>query len=209
MVTKPTGRPRGRPRKNGQPKPMGRRGRPRRPVSTDPNRYAFAIFELCIQDAKKRGISELAVVETLVGLAFGAVVPTSENLARAAGGVAHRVWMPPYKLPPWRLKQDPSEPAECWRYGNAFRPWADDLRRNLRRLRKGPDGAWLRAMTSALLLCCEGEIHKIDEACAHAASVGESAYFEEHLRPLMIERRAMIDTVERQRSLSEVPAPAS
>jgi hypothetical protein len=178
-------------------------------VSTHPNRYAFAFFELCIQDAKERGFSELTVVETLVGVAFGAVVPTPENLARAAGGVAHRVWMPPYKLPPWRLKQDLSETAECWRYGNAFRPWADDLRRNLRRLREGPDRAWLRAMTSALRLCCEGEIDKLDEARTLAASVGESAYFEEHMRPLMIERRAMIDTFERQRSLSEVPAAAS
>jgi len=179
-VSNPTGRPRGRPRKSVASPAARLRGRPQEPLANDPNRYALAIFEAHLRGADVHGISELRMAETLVGIAFGAVVQTPDNFERLACGQPYQVWMPPVKLPPWRLKQDPSERGENWRYGNAFRPWADDLRRKLRRLRKGQndDANWLRAMSLAWYICLQGNGDKVEDARQLARSVGESEYFE-------------------------------
>jgi hypothetical protein len=45
MVTKPTGSPRGRPKKTKEPSPKCSRGRPTKSPKNDPDRYLLAFFQ--------------------------------------------------------------------------------------------------------------------------------------------------------------------
>lgn len=180
-MTKPTGKPRGRPPKPVTPLITRLRGRPRKPLARDSNRYALAIFEAFLRAASVRGISELVIVELLAGLAFGEITP--ENIARAARGEAYSVWMPPFKL-------DEHNVGINWRSGNAFRPWADDLRRKLRRLRtaQNEDSEWLRSMSLAWYICLMGGAEYVANARRFAETAGEQEYFEQIMHPELLAR---------------------
>jgi hypothetical protein len=183
MVTKPTGRPRGRPKKPDQPKPKKVRGRPPQPLAANPDRYALAYFEAHFLGAAlhRDRVSELQVAEQLAAQVYGETVQTPENLASKARGERYQVWMPPF-----RLDQRPYDGAPNWRHGNSFRPWADDLRRKLRRLRNGSndDARWLRAMGIAWFVCLQGNVDEIEYARGLAGSAGEAAFFEEKMLPV-------------------------
>jgi hypothetical protein len=180
MVSKRTGMPRGRPQKHALPLEKRSRGRPPKPLATDPDRYALALFEAHIRVAADAGMSELRMAETLTGLAYGLIVPTRENIDRLLRGEPFLVEMQPWRLPPWRLKQGPSERSESWRLGNAFRPYADDLRRKLLRLRNGEDAQWLGTMASIWDICLRQQVDRIEDARRLAASI---EYFEKELLP--------------------------
>jgi hypothetical protein len=182
MDTPRTGRPRGRPRKEVEAKPRRARGRPRQPLAQNPKRYALAVFEAALRRGAAYGISELRVAETLVASAFGAVVRTPENLAELTNGRPFRVWMPSFRL-------DEQNVGVNWRHGNAFRPWADDLRRKLRRLRcsGNEDAKWLEAMSKSWQICLDGTIERLEEAQRLAESVGEREYFQKYWRPILEE----------------------
>jgi len=169
MVTKKTG---------------GKRGRPTGPVMDDPDRYALALFDAKVQIGKKRGVSERAVLKLLLVDAIGAVHPTPDNLARMVNGLPFRMWTLPLRLPPKELKRDRVEDE---RYRDAFAPYLDDLRRELRKLRTRVDarGVWHRKMKRVWFLYhVEGaDAAVIDLARRLAASVGEAAYFEKELLP--------------------------
>ena len=182
MVSKPTGRPRGRPRKSVVSLAAGPVGRPFKPLARDPNRWALAFVERAIRAGAAAGYSELRIIDTFVTGQFGRIVETPENLERLRRDQLLYVWMRGSRLPPWRMKQSPSDRCETWRYKNAFRPFIDDLRRKLRRHRgRNDDANRLRTMADILEICLIGK--RIDKARRLAASIGEAEYFEEKLRP--------------------------
>jgi hypothetical protein len=96
------------------------------------------------------------------------------------------VWTRPLRLPPKELKRDRVEDE---RYRDAFAPYLEDLRTQLHKLRIRNDtrGVWHRVMSRVFrLFCIVDDAAMIDLARRLAASVGESAFFEKELLPLMI-----------------------
>ena len=156
MVSKPTGRTRGRPRK---------------PLAERPGRYVFAQLEAFIQRAKERGLKEFQVAEVVASMLSSDISPIPGNPAG-------------FVLNPsdYRKTEDADKKAEQHRYGKAHRALADDLRRTLRRFRKDP---WFLPMTASWRLCIDGELEKVDEARSLATSVGEEAFFDAEMLPKM------------------------
>jgi hypothetical protein len=175
MVTKPTGRPRGRTPKPAAPKgPVGRPG-----FASDSERWGLATVECIVQNGIRGGLSEAAVLDMAATIRFGFVLPTPENAEALRHGLPLRFGLISSKLdrlPLNRRKQDPADPHEP-RHKNAFTLIAHDLGRTLRKLRKR-DGARLQTMVDVLNCYRGGEVA---EAQRLAASIGESAYFEKVL----------------------------
>jgi hypothetical protein len=146
----------------------------------------LALCEAAVRRGARHGISELKIVETFAALAFGKIVPTPNNLAAALTGGRFCVWMPPFKL-------DERNAGLSYRHGNAFRPWVDDLRRKLRRLRRSnaDDARWLVAMGRAWDICLDGAIERLDEAQRLAEAVGEREHFQMRMRPELIARSGL------------------
>jgi hypothetical protein len=65
MVSKPRGRPRGRPKK---------------PLAQDPDRWPLVLLERDVRAGMARGYSNLAMHDMLATFRHGAVVETQENL---------------------------------------------------------------------------------------------------------------------------------
>jgi hypothetical protein len=86
--------------------------------------------------------------------------------------------MPPNrKLLRWRLEQEPAETHVWpWRYANVFRPFTDDVRRKLRRLKcqSNEDAGRLDTMVAVWELCLFGDASAVEEAWRLAASIGET-----------------------------------
>jgi hypothetical protein len=182
MVTKSTGRPRGRPRKSVASPAVRPAHSPSMPLANDPDRWALAFVERGIRAGTAQGISELRIIDTFVSLKRGGLLRTPDNLERFRSGRPFRVWTPPLRLPPWRVKQGLSDRCESWRYKNAFRPYVDDFRSKLRRYRKRDDDARrLRTMADIWEICLRG--NRVDKARRLAASIGETKHLEEILRP--------------------------
>jgi hypothetical protein len=179
MVTKPTGRKPGRPRKP-LPPPMKRRARGSIPPEKNPNRYALAAFEACARIAVAHGAKRLALLEQLVTGTFGEVVPEPDNIARFLRGEPCQFWLS-------RVSRVPNEAAafRSWRYKHAFRPPLALLRNKLDHLLKSEDakGRWHRAYVDVWEICISLDLSRIEEARRKAASVGESDHFERELRP--------------------------
>ncbi|HEY8215116.1 MAG TPA: hypothetical protein VIG36_13420 [Methylocystis sp.] len=181
-MTKPAGKPRGRPRKAKAPKPLRRRGRPEKPLSEREDRHALAFIQAAL-DRPDLDMSERALTTMLAGLRYGRVVETRENLKAMLKGE------------PFLVAMDPTESRAVpddgrWRHGNAFRPRADDIARTLRRARSGSvidkDRRWLSCMSRAWAICLQ---RRVDEAwlAAHlAAMAGESEYFEQVMEPILM-----------------------
>jgi hypothetical protein len=177
------------------PKTGGSRGRPVGGVMDHPDRYALAMFDAKVAIAKARGkvrgkargVSERAVLKTLLAFAIGKVVPTPDNLAALSQGLPFRMWTLPLRLPPKELKRDRVEDE---RYRDALTPYVADLQHQLRNLRTRNDwrGVWHRKMRGVyvLVMLRDGDAAaKIDLARQLAASVGESGFFEKELVPQM------------------------
>ncbi len=180
MVSKPTGRPRGRPRKS-VASPARPVGRPPMPLADDPDRWALAFVERAIRATAAQGIKELRIIDTYVTWQLGVPVVDAANLDRLEpyrrGRPGFWVWMPESK----HLAALKCSPAP-WRYEHAFRPYIDDLRARLRRYRRRDDDARrLRIMADVWEICLRG--NRIDKARRLAASIGEAEFFEEEMRP--------------------------
>ena len=134
------------------------------------------------------------MLKALLGMAIGEVVPTPDNLASMRQRLPFAMRIKPQlpaRLPSWELERDRVEDE---RYRDAFAPYVDDLRRQLRNLRTRPDlrGRWHRRMSDVFLLffVIDAGAAGVDRARRLAAEVGEDAYFENELLPRMIARRA-------------------
>jgi hypothetical protein len=157
VVTKPTGRPRGQPRK---------------PLAERPGRYLYAELEAWVQRAKDDGFSELGAVSTLALVLSADLSPAGNPMGLA--------------LTPSRRRQEKGNNAEHHRYRGAHLPLADDLARTLRSFRNDPDAAaWFVPMVAACRLVIDGDLKRAGDARALAASVGEAAHFDAAMAPAM------------------------
>jgi hypothetical protein len=158
-----------------------RRGRPKGPVKDNPDRYLLARIEAEIVRVEGR-FSERKVIKTLVAVAIGQAVDTAENRDRIRRGL-------PFEMNtlPGRLQARGLQPGRVddERYRDAFAPYLDDLRRQLRDLRERKDarGDWHRTMVRVFGLVIDGV--SIDNARELAESIGERAFFDERLATLM------------------------
>jgi hypothetical protein len=184
MASKATGRKRGRPRRHPAKQKRSSAGRPYIPLAEDPQRWSLAFLERGIRAGKAVGLSESRIIDTYVTMTRGKIVETSENLKLLAREEPFYCWTTPELLPPWRVQQDPSAKTRSPRYENAFSPHIDNLRTGpLRRYRNRPDDVnRLHTMADIVELCLRGK--RVDKARRLSASIGETQYFEEHLRPL-------------------------
>ena len=142
MVTKPTGR---------------RRGRPRLPLRDDPERYWVARF-LAQCELKGPGMTDRQIALAMTAVRYGEAVADSENvgnLATASGPVDFKY----VKDSGLRGREDSKEP----RNRSAFHPRADDLLRKARHLRSSHDQddcKWLVAMREAWVQTLSGSPEK-------------------------------------------------
>ena len=109
MVTKRTGRP---------------RGRPSIPLAQRPSRHLFAELAASIQRAREGGISELKAVGALAIMLSADIAPAGNRTG--------------FTLTPSKRRQEKGNNAEHHRYGAANLPLADDLTRTLRSFRNDP-----------------------------------------------------------------------
>jgi hypothetical protein len=188
VVTKPTGRPCGRPRKYPTAQPKTRsQGRPPKPIAGDPERYRLALAGAVFRDAVERGISESRAAESLCK--FRSMVDTPDNWDRLFCGEKVDLYAPRRKgsVDKWS-----SGKIGQWRDGNEFRPYAHDSATKNRRLRVRADhnGYWLQAMILAYLHCLRGDLDRMENARRFAAFCGEARHFEEVMRPMLLRRSA-------------------
>lgn len=189
MATPRTGRPRGRPPKAKEPTPKRRRGRPKKRLAADPDRYLLAAIQAHIEIGRPRRISELRVAEFFAGLRFGKPIRTRANFEAMSKGARFRVL-----LDKWRRGE---EGGKNYRDRNAFRPLADNLRRKLSNIRNrqmgDPDRRWLTLMTRAWLPCLRGQRERTFGASLEASLAGEIGYFYAVMLPVMMERSRQRD----------------
>lgn len=182
MVSKPTGRPRGRPRKIAPTASQNRRrGRPPKSLSNDPDRYWLAFVQAHIPLAKADGLSEVDTIRAFIAPRIGLFEPSEDNLVVLnAGGTI------PLFAPWTKGREGGSE----WRDQNSFNPHIDDVRRKLRTIRSSQsnDAHWLAAMAIAWFECLQGRSNRVGYARALATSKGELTYFENVMYPLMLRR---------------------
>jgi len=90
-VTKPTGRPRGRPRKWVPAVARLQRGRPSVPLTSDPDRYLIALMDA---HATVNGTSERAAAEFVSAMTVGNELELSEQERRPIEGYVQLKWGP-------------------------------------------------------------------------------------------------------------------
>jgi hypothetical protein len=139
MVTKPTGR---------------RRGRPRLPLRNDPERYLLAYFVAQCR-LKKPGMSDREIALTLTAVRYGEIANEPEyvtNFVTSSGPVGFE-----YAVSIVHGDEESSEP----RNESAFHARADDLARKARRKLNedlgSDDGSWLLNMSNAWIVTLAGE----------------------------------------------------
>lgn len=187
MVSQPTGRSRGRPKKERPPTAPMSRGRPKKALAESDDRYFLAIVQANIDKAKESGISERKVVEVYSALRNGMIVDTPENITAMIEWNKFEVSFKGHRrgcLP------DHQNHQEQWHQKNAFRPDADGIRLRLRKIRNAePTDAsrrWLAVMSSAWRICFEGNMRLANHAEALAAIAGERDYFQRAMKPLLV-----------------------
>jgi hypothetical protein len=187
MVTKPTGRPRGRPKKERPPPAPRSSGRPKKALAESADRYFLAIVQANIDKAKENGISERRVVEVYSALRNGMIVDTPENLTAMLDWKKFEVY---FKGRRRGCLPDHQNHSGQWHEQDAFRPDADGIRLRLRKIRNAElpdaDWFWLAAMSRAWLICFEGEMRLTTYAEALAAIAGERDYFNRVMKPLLV-----------------------
>lgn len=207
MVTKPTGRPGGRPRKAEIPK-LSTTGRPAKPIETDPNRYLYVEIQSLISyhEAAGTGTTANKVAETVIAGHYATPVMTEtiigsdkkplgtvvgpdgkpfnirDNIKAMAEGRPYMVYG---KREGLLKKGEVSEDTTVWRNKNIFRPAVDDILRKLRVLR-AERNQWLMIMDVLMNICWSGasEDPAVVERCRRMAdSIGERRIFEKKLLP--------------------------
>jgi hypothetical protein len=223
MVSKPTGRPRGRPPKpREEANPRRQRGRPAGSVkllSQNPRRYFYALTQTAIEKSRTlKGTSALSICATFAKFMVGRPVKVGEVVMSSGVPaivtehfherwrrglpfhVVHRQWdiMPDHT----RAFFKGHEPGDHWWDKDKFRPTAENIRTTLRLWRTAPatnpNRRWLARMVKIMLICFNGQDEQAGLAESMAAEIGETRYFAAQLRPIMIEyaaaRRAGVDS---------------
>lgn len=181
-MTKPTGRPPGRPRKREPDKPSRKRGGQTKPIETDPLRFMLVRAAAIIECHRRTGtkIDALKVWEHFAGLTYGKPVERVGNGVLVSYGEYREYPDEPHRNG-WRLASHLPRLrcSEKTPYGKAA---ADAFARKARRAQYHP---WFRAMLRATMICEQGRAEAEDEARELTSCVGESAYFQAELRPLL------------------------
>lgn len=186
MATKPTGRPRGRPKKEKTTTTAARRGRgrPQKALPDRADRHMLAFAQAALSHPGLAAVSDNRVLEHLVGLRVGWVVPTPKNIAAWRRGKPFLVHIEK------RLSRSEPERAVGRRHENAVFALADDeLGRPLRGYRtREPDDEsrrWLGLMVHCWLICLAADVEEEWFARELAGLAGESAFFENVMRPVL------------------------
>jgi hypothetical protein len=192
MVTKPTGRPPGRPKKSKAIAiPKQPRGRPVKLLCEDPERYLLSLLQAHIEMGALIGKSDNAIAETFVGMYYGRLLKIPENIEAFERGEKFRVFMLPGD--PGFITRGALGGA-TWRDKDIFRQIAAIKIRYLREVRNGhvanPNRRWLAAMTRAWISCYQGMKEDMDLARSFALLAGEGRYFAEIMAPFFRERAA-------------------
>lgn len=175
MVTKPTGR---------------RRGRPHLRLRDDPERYWIARF-LAECDLKGPGMTDRGIALMMTAVRYGEVANDSENvknLVTASGAVAFKYAKGDVRYPSGTVRgeEDRKQP----RYRSAFHPRADDLLRKARRLWSGHDAddcKWLVVMREAWVQALSGPEFKASLLAASSLCLfaGETPFFHRVIGPII------------------------
>lgn len=145
-------------------------------------RYWLALFQAHVDSHRIMGarVSELRVAETFAAMQHGAILGTPENIIALLRGAPFTV-----VFDGGEELQRANSDSVAWRDQNHFRPIADDMRRRARRLATDP---WFKAITMALRFCLEGRADAENFIVHLARSVGEEAFLEEFMLPLLRDR---------------------
>jgi len=204
MVTKPTGRLRGRPKSTNTQKTVKRtRGQPQKPISSDPDRYAISTVLAFHSIAKQEnGHSLLKICSIIATFHYCRMMPTYENITAAISDhPVQFVNRPGLK----RLGHIDAENPEHWEQRNHINPYASKLKRKVYlafQKQKPEDLKWLEAMTVAIIVCIKANPFMIDTAAQLAASVSESDYFSNRLLPYYLRRKNQIELGDQAPALS-------
>ena len=177
MVSKPTGRPVGRPRKPKRPR-RPQAGRPPQTFRNDPDRYAVALLDamLALELGSERACA-LGIAVWQVGI---------EATPRQIVSDRH-------VLTSWLRKPTRTGALAATLEGRAL-----TLRSKQRRRCSGEDGAWRTAMASSFMLvlgACNLESVK-STILARAESVGEGEFAECVMLPMWVEKFAQTSAPE-------------
>jgi hypothetical protein len=182
-------------------------------LARDPDRYFLAIMQAVIDAGAQSGMSERSVVDVFAAMRCGLPTPTTENIALMLSEKPFQVYFnasdnetqlmlkgylgeKPFKAyfntAKYRLKglvAQMKAPGAEWREKNVFRPYADDFRRKLRKIRNKDfsdvDRRWLAAMSVAWRICFSGDLGTKTHAEALTAVVGERGYFSRVMQPIL------------------------
>jgi hypothetical protein len=218
MVTKRVlGAKKGRPEKPKIEAPKRPKGRPAKPIATDPERYLKAFIQALIDHEdfmESQGlISDKAsankIAEMLIGLRYGRLPEGGRHIETKEGGkiTAEENLLAMMNGKPFYVYAEPKngcaiyrskENGDRWRDGNTFRPTTHNVLKDLRLARNGPPDdpsrQWLAAMSMIWKDCFQSDISFSPVAERLADAIGEREYFQAVMKPVMIAHAALRDT---------------
>lgn len=173
MVSRPTGRPHGRPKKERPPKaPVGR---PKIPLTADHDRYSIALLGAL---TKHLGLDARPAARLAAAFIYGIKVEPGHNDWKFAQ-LSELAKMTPGAIA-IQFGRDKSHLAST----TTLEGRADTLREKLRRPQSGSAAEWLRLMTDATALTLTAERAARHHIVAHLAKLaGEGAFYDAVLRP--------------------------
>lgn len=178
MVSKPTGNPRGRPRKERAPKAVV--GRPKMDLASDPDRYSLALLSAL---TKRRGMDARPAARLAAAFTYGVEVEPGHNDWKFA------ILADLVKQTPGMVALQFGRNEESGAKTTTLEGRADTLREKLRKPRSGDDGRWLQAMSDAFALTLTAERPARHYIVAFIAeSVGEKAFYDKVLRSIIDEK---------------------
>jgi hypothetical protein len=187
MVTKPTGRPPGRPRKQIVPKvKRPSRGQPRKPLTAWPNRYEYAFAEGFMKyQAETQGISRNRSAVAVAMLFVSEIEPAPANIMAALRGEGFNI----------KIRSDCDRKlnrySEEWRDKNIWHSYAAEMMRAIRAINEQPfstDAIWLDAMSALWRMAFTGasETKYFQWAESLARYAGELKYWRRQIKPVML-----------------------
>jgi hypothetical protein len=189
MVTEPTKRPRGRPKKFRAPISKRSKGRPPKLLALDPDRYFLAILQANIDAALDAGKKERWVINQFAAIRYGIPIYTPENLELYENGKPFQVLINARDYPRRGTVWQDREPGLEWHNRTAFSPYAETIRVKIRKIRarapNDPDRRWLAAMSLAWRACFEGDLSKLNYTEYLAAAANELKYYSSIMKPIL------------------------
>jgi hypothetical protein len=187
VVTKPTGRPAGRPRKQIVPKvKRPKRGQPRKPLTAWPNRYEYAFAEgLMKYQAETKGISRAQTAVGVAKLFVSEIDPTPANIMAALRGDSF------YIRPRPGCNREGNPNSIEWRDKDVWNKWANDILRAICAINEHPfsaDAIWLDVMSALWRMAFAGgsETKYFQWAKSLARYAGELQYWRRQIKPVMM-----------------------